>query len=285
MIRLFAFAFAAVSVAAPTYAYDNFAPLDLNIETTADEGAVHLSSISYRSQGQVMHATLVGPKDESQSEPGVLFVRDAGGAASGDQSPFFEDAKWLARRGSVSLIVDFVWTQPHWLDRLRGYDTDYRDSVSNVIDVRRALDMLAASGPVDKTRIAIVAQGIGGTYAALATGVDTRPAAVVFIAPDLSLAKRYERGTGKRPADPAAYESALGVFDTRAALGRSSFTQSFLQFAKHDKFVSHDDADAISDAIPGNNKSVVFYDSDHALGLDAPTDERRTWLGLHLFSR
>jgi dienelactone hydrolase len=296
MVRLFAralsacFTFSLATVAnattpaPPTYAYDAFAPLDLNIETTADEGNVTISSISYRSQGQVLRATLVAPAKASPSMPGVLFVRDADASSAGDASVFFDDAKWLARRGGVSLIPDFTWTLPGWSQRLRSYATDARDTVANVIDIRRSLDMLAASDGVDKSRLALVGQGIGATYDALMTGVDSRPIAAVFAAPELSLAKRFEAGA-KPPPDPAAYEAGLAVFDTRAALGRSSFAQSLLQFAKHDRYVPASDANDLADAVPGNNKSVVFYDTGHTFALDAVADERRAWLAGHLIVR
>ena len=295
MTRLLALAFvaagalcgarsAAAATPPPTYAYDAFAPLDLSIETTAEEGSVSLTAISYRSQGQIVHATLIAPAKPSPSMPGVLFVRDANAASAGDASVFFEDAKWLARRGGVALIPDFTWTLTGWNERLRRYDTDARDAVAHVIDIRRSLDMLGATQGVDKSRLGVVGQGLGATYDALMTGVDSRPIAAVFIAPELSLAKRFEADS-KPPSDLAAYETQLAVFDTRAALQRSSFSQSFFQFAKHDRYVPKSDADDIADAVPGNNKSVVFYDADHSLSLDSADDERRTWLADHLIVR
>jgi cephalosporin-C deacetylase-like acetyl esterase len=275
--------------APPTFAYDNYAPLDLSIETIDQQGSVTVTDLSYRSQSQIVHAILVAPRDPSGVRPAVLFARDVD--ASDDASTaFLEDAKWLARRGTTSLIPEPAWTLPGWMRRVRTYDSDARDTVAFVIALRRGLDLLGTTTGVDKTRLAIVGAGLGATYAALLTGVDSRPVAAVFDAPDPSLSALFVQAANgphnvpllNAPPLPLGYASGLALFDIRGALARSSFIQSLLQFGTQDRLVSKSDAAAIVDAIPGNKKRVVFYETGHDLDGDAPTDERRLWLGDHL---
>ena len=247
----------------PSFTYDPYAPLDLSVETTTHDAAVRIDRIAYRAQDQIVEATLVSPDKSPDSMPGVLFVRDTGDAQTGDDATFLEDAKWLARRGAVSLIPDVAWADPHAPAAARPHDDDVRETIGNVIALRRGFDALAGTLGVDKARLAYVGHGLGATYGALLCGVDLRADLAVFAAPRLEIAG----------------------FDTRGALARSSFTASLLQFAKHDRVVSKADADAFANAVPGSDRTIDVYDTDHELATDAPADDRRAWLATHLFKR
>jgi pimeloyl-ACP methyl ester carboxylesterase len=212
-----------------------------------------------------------------------LFVSDAPDTQGLDESVLLDDAKWLARRGAASLLPEVPWSEPGWIHDEAASDTIARDIVANVILLRRSLDMLSGIDGVDKTHLAIVAQGLGATFAALATGVDARPLAVAFAAPDSSLAKRLERGATASAA--AALEASLAPFDVRSALARSSFGTTLLQFGRRDRTASRSEDDAFADAIPGTHKTIDFYNAGHALDTDLVADERRTWLAANVLHR
>jgi dienelactone hydrolase len=295
-VKPFAVAFALVAAATvlageparaadppPTYAYDTYAPLDLNIGGTDEQGNVRISSITYRAEGQIVRALLVEPVDPPGAMPGVLFAADAADTQGLDESVLLEDAKWLARRGAASLLPEVPWAEPGWIHDEAASRTVARDIVANVILLRRSLDMLSGIDGVDKTHLAIVGQGLGATFAALATGVDERPFAVVFAAPDPALSKRIEAGAS--PAATSALDAALAPFDVRSALARSTFGMTLLQFARRDRTVTRAQDDAFADAIPGSRKTIDYYNTGHALDDDLVADERRTWLASNVLHR
>jgi hypothetical protein len=210
--------------------------------------------------------------------PGVLFVHWLGDPATSNRNEFLPDAEWLARRGVVSLVPDQPWAAPHWFDRTRSTATDERDSIAEVIVLRRSLDALIATPGVDPKAIAYVGHDFGAMYGALLAGVDTRPSYYVFMTPTTSLAEWFLLDTERPPADAAAYTARMNAFDVRTALARATFRGSLLQFAAHDEYVTRSEAEAFATAVPQTNRTVRTYAADHALAVAAAADDRRDWL-------
>jgi dienelactone hydrolase len=287
----FVAAFAAVAVTmalvtsgarAVSYAYDRNAPLELTTDDTQEDAGIRTDEISFRAGDRVVRASLVHPAQPAGKVPGVLFVHWLGDPATTNRTEFLADAKWLARRGVVSLVPDEPWSQAHWFDLVRSTQTDERDSVAEVIALRRSLDVLLATPGVDPDRIAYVGHDFGAMYGALLAGADSRVSYAVFMAPTVTLAEWFLLDTKRPPADPSAYLLQMNAFDIPAALARSTFRASLLQFAAHDEYVPAAKARAFADAVPSVDRTVHTYDTDHALALDAATDDRREWLAAHL---
>jgi cephalosporin-C deacetylase-like acetyl esterase len=276
---LICFSLCTIGARAVSYEYDRTAPLEMTTEDThAVAGGVRVDDVSFQAPGRVVHAALVMPKDPGGSMPGVLFVHWLGDPATSNRNEFLPDAEWLARRGVVSLVPDQPWAAPHWFDRTRSTATDERDSIAEVIVLRRSLDALIATPGVDPRAIAYVGHDFGAMYGALLAGVDTRPSFYVFMAPATSLAAWFLLDTERPPADAAAYAARINAFDIRAALARATFRACLLQFAAHDEYVPKSDAEAFAAAVPQTNRTARTYATDHALAVDAATDERRDWL-------
>jgi dienelactone hydrolase len=151
-----------------------------------------------------------------------------------------------------------------------------------VVALRRALDVLTRTSGVDPKRIAFVGHDFGAMYGALLSGTDSRPGAFVFMTPTVSLAEWFQLDTDRPPRDPAAYETSMSGFDIPAALGRATFGATLVQFADHDEYVPAAKARAFAAAIVRPDKTVKTYPADHALHIDAATDDRRVWLLAHL---
>ncbi len=69
----------------------------------------------------------------------------------------------------------------------------------------------------------------------------------------------------------------MANFDILASVGTIS-EPTLVQFATNDAFVSRAKADAFANALAPRVRDVRRYPTDHALALDAATDERRAWL-------
>jgi len=267
---------------AVSYAYDRTAPLELTTEDTASvDGGVRVDTIAFRSGDRIVHAVLVRPKDPPDAMPGVLFVHWLGDPATSNRREFLADAEWLARRGVVSLIPDQPWSAPNWFTGIRSTQTDERDSIAEVVTLRRSLDVLLATPGVDRRALAYVGHDFGAMYGALLAGADTRPSYYVFMTPTLTLAEWFLLDTSRPPTDSAAYTAAMSAFDLSAALASATMRASLLQFAAHDEYVPKAKAEAFAAAVPSTDRTVRTYDTDHALALDAAIDERREWLAAH----
>jgi dienelactone hydrolase len=255
------------SARAVSYAYDRSVPLELVTDDTQEDGGIRIDHISFRAGDRTVHAALVHPKDPGEKAPGVLFVHGLGDPATMNHTEFLADAMWLARRGVVSLLPDEPWSQADWFSRIRSTKNDERNSVAEVIALRRSLDALVATPGVDPSRLAYVGHDFGAMFGALLAGADARVTYAVFVAPTV---------------DAGAYLGQMSALDISASLARATFRSSLLQFAAHDADVPAAKARAFADAVPSFDRTVHTYDAGHALAIDAATDERRDWLADHL---
>jgi dienelactone hydrolase len=250
-----------VGAAVVSFDYDRSVPLEFTTEDTQSvEGGVRLDDVVFRSGDRTIRAALVHPQTDGNAMPGVLFVHGLGEQATSDRSEFIGDAEWLARRGVVSLVPDEPWSSPRWLDVERNPANAERDSVAEVISLRRSVDALLAIPGVDERRIAYVGHGISAQYGALLAESDSRVPYYVFMTPSVAVAPQ------------------MGTFDIAAALGAASLRATLVQIGARDKIVKPDDAKAFVAALSPRGRTVTTYDDGHALTEDAATDDRRNWL-------
>lgn len=266
-----------VAAVAVSYAYDAAAPLDYMVESTTSETGVRISNVSFRSGPMTIRAALVMPTHASGNMPGVLFAHWLGDAATTDRREFLEDAKWLARRGVVSIVPDQPWAKAGWFETIRKTETDDTDAIAEVIALRRSVDVLIRTAGVDERRIAFVGHDFGAMYGALLAAHDPRFRAFVFMAPTVTFAEWFALDTARPPSDPKAYAAKMAAFDIPASLATIA-VPTLVQFATHDAYVPRTKADAFAAALAPRVRDVRRYATDHALAVDAATDDRRAWL-------
>jgi acetyl esterase/lipase len=186
----------------------------------------------------------------------------------------------LAGRGIASVLVDAMWAAPDWFDKGRSPDTDFADSIHQVVDLRRAIDLLQAQSDVDAHKIAYVGHDFGAMYGALLSGVDPRPRWYVLMAGNPSFSQWFL--LGKQPADVAAYTAQMAPLDPPAYLARSHADAYMFQFAQKDFYIRPDDEAAFFDAAPPP-RAMYVYKIDHSLATPLALQDRLTWLGARLF--
>ena len=97
------------------------------------------------------------PASVPGAHPGALFVHWLGDKPETTNLTEFEpDALVLARDGVTSVLIDAMWSAPGWFNKVRTPGSDYDNSIKQVVDLRRALDLLLAQADVDRGRIAYV---------------------------------------------------------------------------------------------------------------------------------
>ena len=225
-------------------------------------------------------AVLVAPAAGAKHGPAVLWAHWLGEPATTNHTEFLSDANDLAQHGVVSLLLDMPWSQKDWFNGVRTPETDYAQTIAQVVLLRRALDCLIAVPGVDPARIAFVGHDFGAMDGALMLAVDDRVAYAVLMTPTLSFWEWYL--LGKQPADPAAYVAQMSAFDLPGWLARGRQRATLLQFGQNDEYVSQATGIAVRNAVPNRDRTLKAYKLDHALEDVTAHDDRRAWLRAHL---
>jgi dienelactone hydrolase len=262
--------------ARPSFAYKRSTLFDLKVESAKEEDGVIVRDVSYASQtpgrGRIK-AYIVTPASKGFFG-GVLFFHWLG-EPNGDRNEFLSEAISLGKRGFVSLLIQgyFPWAvEPH------DAETDRQRVIDETIEVRRALDLLLAQRHVDPKRIGYVGHDYGAIFGAILAGVEKRVKTFVFVAGmgnfgDWSL--KYWSEPKKKGEE--TYRRGMNAVDPINYVSRAAPSSVLFQFSKTDKYISAATANAFSDAA-SSPKQVIWYDTDHAMNLDAVRKDRTDWL-------
>jgi dienelactone hydrolase len=258
---------------AALFRYNDRSPVPVKEVSSEPRGDVTVRDITFSpGPGRETKAYLVVPKGNGPFA-GILWVHWLGEEKS-NRSQFLDEAVELAPKGAVSLLVDAMWSAPEWFGK-RIPEKDYENSIRQVIELRRALDLLLSQANVDKTRIGFVGHDYGAMYGMLMAGVDPRINTFVFIAATQSL--NDWAFLGPQPKSKAAYlkqNSNLELTDYLRQVGNAS---KFFQFGKGDFYVSQADG-AVLFAAATQPKQRKLYDAGHKMEAKEIAKDRDEWL-------
>jgi dienelactone hydrolase len=270
---------ASSTLPASVFSYDASRPLDLRIARTWREGTTTFEDATFASPfGRRIHAEIVLPPGTAM-HPGVLFVHWLGDVKTTNLTEFLPDARSLAGHGVASVLVDAMWAQPGWFDKVRSTETDYEQSIRQVVDLRRALDLLVAQPHVDSNDIAYVGHDFGAMYGAVLSGLDGRPKCYVLMAGVPTFSEWYLLGTP--PKNKPAYVAQMRPLDPPGYLARSSARCFLFQDALKDQYVPVSEAQSFAAPAPGE-RGILFYRSDHGLADPEIMTDRLSWLTTRL---
>ncbi len=259
---------------AKLFEYDRTAPLhlrELGVETR--DNAV-IRDITFLGVNTPVKAYFVTPATKPASAAGILYVHWLGEAATTNRTEFLNEAVALSGEGIVSLLVDAMWAAPKWYAN-RVPEDDYDRSIRQVIELRRAMDLLLAQPGVDPKRVAVVGHDFGAMYAAVMGAVDRRAATYVLMAGTPHFTDWYL--FARKPADPQAYRQRMAPLDPIRFVPQLAPAPVFFQFASRDEFVSAAAANAFY-AAAQPRKQTAMYDAGHDLRNPDATADRVTWL-------
>ncbi|GAA4368296.1 hypothetical protein GCM10023185_40930 [Hymenobacter saemangeumensis] len=261
--------------------YQPTAPLAVRTLSTKSEGGVVVEDLTFASAsgGEPVPAYLVRPEGSERAGAGVLFVHwYAPAAPSSNRSQFLAEARELARRGVVSLLVSTFWSDPARYQERRWQD-DYQNTINQAIDLRRALDVLLAQPGVQAGRLACVGHDYGAMFGALAVAADTRVKAFVSIAGASRFADWYSFGSASgRPegAELAAFQAQLAPLDPITVLPNSK-AAVFFQVGEADRFTPRADFVGLYVAA-AEPKRLATYSCGHEMSLPIIQHDRLAWL-------
>ncbi|HEY6243406.1 MAG TPA: hypothetical protein VIX17_05645 [Pyrinomonadaceae bacterium] len=262
-----------IAVRAAIFKYDHNAPVIFKEVSSEKRGDVVVRDITLSDgRSSSTKAYLVVPPGQGPFA-GILWVHWLGDEKS-NRTQFLDEAVDLAQKGVVSLLVDAMWATPRWFGN-RIPEKDYENSVRQVIELRRALDLLLSQSNVDRTRIGFVGHDYGAMYGMLMAGVENRINTYVFIAATQSL--NDWAFLGPQPKSKAVYLKQNANLELTDYLRQSKNASTFFQFGKADFFVSQADA-AVLFAAANEPKQRKRYDAPHEMKLPEIASDRDEWL-------
>lgn len=267
----------AAAAQTPSFDYDRAKPLDIRVAGTEMRGMVRIDDISFASlEGGRTAAYLVIPPGRGKVA-GALFVHwYESESPLSNRKQFLNEAVDLARHGLVSLLVATPWSDPQWYQK-RDVTRDFEDSIQEVRELRRAMDVLAAQPRLDRQRMALVGHDFGAMYGILAAAAEKRASAVALQAFTGSFSDWFLYN--QKQLAPDARQRVidrLAPLDPLKFLGQLGSTPVLLQFAEKDFYVPRNHAEALYATVRGP-KQILWYQAGHGLN-DQASQDRQKWL-------
>jgi len=191
------------------------------------------------------------------------------------RTQFEEEAQEMARAGAVCLSIETLWSDRDFFLK-RTQEDDAQNSVEEVVNLRRAMDLLLSQPNVDSKRFAFVGHDFGGMYGVLTGSLDQRPTHYVVMAstprfPDWYLYLPKLEGEARE-----AFIRQMSEIDPITHIPNLPPAEVFFQFATDDFHVPRERAEEFFSAAK-NPKEMKWYEAGHGLNADA-TRDRKAWL-------
>ena len=277
VLGLAASALAAAEPPLDIFAYDRTAPLQVTELARETRGDAVVRDITFVPVDQPVKGYVVSPAN-AKTGPAILFVHWLGEPATTNRTEFLAEAVALAERGVTSVLVDTMWAAPKWYGK-RIPEDDYAQTIHQVIELRRAMDLLLAQSGVDPQRVAFVGHDFGAMYGMIASALDHRAKAYVFMAPTPHFADWFF--FARQPKDAAAYRAQISSIDPVLYVPKLAPARIFFQFANKDEYVSADEA-AEFFAATGVPKQTATYEAGHDLHTAEVAADRVAWVAREL---
>jgi pimeloyl-ACP methyl ester carboxylesterase len=257
---------------ADLFEYEESSPLAVEVKATVRRGSVKVEDVTFAAPSGKTAAYLVRPAGKGPFA-GALFLHWYDPASqTSNRSEFLEEAIALAGAGIVSILPEQRFP---WHEGPSGPLPDREAVVAQVVDLRRALDVLVQQPGVEADRIAVVGHDYGGMHGSLLARFDRRPTTYVLMAVDADFPNWFVKYF-VRSASMAEYEAAFAGLEPVEAVAEAAPASVFLQFAEADQYVPIYVTDELFEAA-SEPKRMELYGGGHELDAAARRD-RVAWL-------
>lgn len=252
------------------YSYDQSYPLNARVvgtvEHKVEQGTFSFEKIIFDSfhDGKVS-GLLALPAAGEAPYPVVLLLHGMGGGKKQWLGDAFTHggalSTGLLRQGYAVLALDAQYhgDRAVYNDYLdvgtmvfeKGWGVRYANLLSqSVVDYRRAIDYLSSRSEIDTSRVGLLGYSMGGHMAFILGAVEERiQATVACVVPHMA----------GMPMAASAFAGDMGADPLLMLMGRE------------DRFYTVEQATALFDEVPGDQKTIRFYESGHSLPAEYTT--------------
>lgn len=242
--------------------------------------AYQIKDIEYAAcDGKKIQAYVVRPLTNSK-QAAVLYVHWLDpNAKDSNRTQFLEEAKIMAAKGVSSLLISTFWSIPGGYYFERRWQDDYQNTLHQLKDLQRAVEILKAIPNVDKSNLHFVGHDYGATFGAMLLGVDQSFNSAVLMAGIADISDWYVYGSGSGVPQANELDNFKQQFYSvnPQVLIQYSDAKILFQYAKNDFFISLKQAEALHSKA-AKVAEVKFYDADHSLKVEAAKSDRLEWL-------
>lgn len=196
-------------------------------------------------------------------------------APDSNRSQFVEEAKRMARCGAICLLIETLWSDPDFFLK-RTQAEDIQNSMEEVVNTRRAIDLLLSQRHVDAKRFAFVGHDFGGMYGVLAGSLDQRPTHYVIMATTPRFPDWYLYAPKMEGEARDTFIRQFAALNPITHISNLCPAPVFFQFGTEDPHVPKERAEEFFNAAQ-QPREMKWYESGHGLNEDAKTD-RINWL-------
>ena len=255
--------------------YDQSIPLDIQVVDTRHESGLTITNLTYASpKGGRVPTTLMVP-DGKGPYAGLIVMH----GMPSTRLDFGGQGQEYASHGMVVVLIDAPFNRPEkagawWRGGIpiTFSEDDVDDQIQLIVDLRRAVDLLAARSDVDPDRIAYWGVSYGGAMGGLLAGVEDRLKAAVLIVGDGGLVTHLT-GNDDRDINSGSpyfitedrkelWMSGMWPIEPIHYVSQAAPTALLFQNATRDGLVSASDALRYQ-AAGSKPKDIEWYDSSH----------------------
>jgi dienelactone hydrolase len=261
------------------FEYPHDAAFDVRLAGITNTEDFSITELTFDAAGRRRAAALVRPAGDGPF-PCILYVHwYEPQACDSNRTQFLEEAQTMAQQGCMSLLIETMWSDRDWFLK-RTQAEDYDASIQQVIELRRAMDLLLSQPGADRKRCAYVGHDFGAMVGVLAGSVDSRPTCYVLMAGTPRFADWYLYYPQLDGAERDAFLRHMAPLDPIERVSLLSPAPILFQFGKDDPHVPSNRA---KDFVAAAREPVEasWYDAEHGLNDEAQAD-RMAWLRARL---
>ncbi len=259
-----------ILVVLPLYA------LDINEKGMEIRNGVKVHDIAFANTTGGRTAAYLVDSAKPGKSAAILFVHWLEPSSKdSNRTQFLNQAVELAKLGTTSLLIETMWSDPEWFNR-RDSSQDYANSVQQIEELGRALDVLLAQPHIDRKRVAYVGHDFGMMCGAVLAGTERRVRVWAFQAGTTSFSDWFLLLPKRQGEDREKFIAELAPLDPVRHIGKAAGSPVLMQFGRKDPYVPEAKAKQFFEAA-GEPKKILWYEAGHGLNGQAIQD-RQAWL-------
>lgn len=256
--------------------YQRFTPKDVRIlgleikDGIEQQTLVIQTPFGYRRMGELFLPEGDGPF------PAILYVHwYEPKAQNSNRSQFEKEAIEMTRSGAVCLTIETLWSDLDFFSKRTQAD-DARNSIEEVINLRRFMDFLLSRPNVDAKRFAYVGHDFGGMYGVLAGSLDQRPTHYIIMAATPRFSEWYLYFPKLDGVAREAFIRQMSEIDPITHIANLSTAPILFQFGNDDFHIPNERAQEFFGAAR-EPKEMKVYEAGHGLS-ELSAEDRIEWL-------